>query len=101
MKGKDKVDRLALVITAENMEKLLGIPKLEESRGENIAEAIENFLRKWKMECLVEIVSFDTTSSNTSVDKGAAYLLETKLGRDLLFLPCRHHIGELLVKALS
>lgn len=100
MKGKDKVDRLALVITAENVEKLLGIPKLEESRGENISEAIENFLCKWKMSDLVEIVAFDTTSSNTGVDNGAAYLLEKKLGRDLLFLPCRHHISELLIKAV-
>lgn len=91
MKGKDKVDRLALVITAENEEKLLGIAKLEESCGENIAEGIEY---------LVQIVAFDTTSTNTGIEKGSAYLLESKLGRDLLFLPCRHHISELLIKAV-
>lgn len=100
MKGKDKVERLALVITAENVEKLLGIPKIEESRGVNMAEAIDNFLRKWKINDLVEIVAFDTTASNTGVNNGAAYLLESKLGRDLLFLPCRHHISELLIKAV-
>lgn len=100
MKGKDNVDRLALVITAENEEKLLGIAKLEESCGENIAEGIEKFLRKWKIDNLVQIVAFDTTSTNTGIEKGSAYLLESKLGRDLLFLPCRHHISELLIKAV-
>lgn len=100
MQGKERVDRLALVVTAENLEKLLGIPKVEDSSGERTAVAILDFLRKWKLDDLVEIVSFDTTATNTGIDKGAGYLLENKLGRDLLFLPCRHHISELLVKAV-
>lgn len=69
MKGKEKAERLALVVTGENMEKLLGIPKVESSSGENTAEAIQDFLRKWKMDDLVEIVSFDTTASNTGIQK--------------------------------
>lgn len=52
------------------------------------------------MDNLVEIISFDTTASNTGINKGAAYLLEKKLKRDLLFLPCRHHISELLIRAV-
>lgn len=40
---------------------------------------------------------FDTTSSNTGKKNGAAYLLEKKLGRPLLFCACHHHIDELLL----
>lgn len=82
------------------MEKLLGIPKIENSSGENIADATLNFLRHWALDGLVEIVSFDTTATNTGINNGAAYLLEKKLERKLLFLPCRHHISELLVRSV-
>lgn len=100
IKGIEKQDRLSLVVTSENMEKLLGIPKIETSSGENIADATLNFLRHWALDGLVEIISFDTTATNTGVNNGAAYLLEKKLGRKLLFLPCRHHISELLVRSV-
>jgi len=42
-------------------------------------------------------MSFDTTSSNSGRKKGAAVLLEKLLGRNLLYLACRHHILELVV----
>lgn len=100
IKGTEKKDRLALVVTSERMEKLLGIPKIENSSGANIADVTYNFLQQWSLDALVEIVSFDTTATNTGVHNGAAYLLEQKLGRKLLFLPCRHHISELLVKSV-
>ena len=100
MKGREKVERLALVVTGENTEKVLGIPKLDDGTGEKIAQTIHDFLGTWKMDDLVEFVCFDTTSTNTGIHKGAAYLLEKKLDRDLLFLPCRHHISELLLKAV-
>lgn len=82
------------------MEKLLGIPKMENSKGETISAEIYNFLCAWKLEELVEIVSFDTTAANTGLNNGAAFLLEKRIGRTLLFFPCRHHISELLVKAV-
>lgn len=42
----------------------------------------DKFLRKWKIDNLVRIVTFDTTSTKTGIEKGSAYLLESKLGRD-------------------
>lgn len=99
-KGREKVDRLALVVTGENCQKMLEIPKVENGTGEKMAESIHEFLHLWKMEKLVEIVCFDTTASNTGIHRGSAYLLEKKLGRSLLFFPCRHHISELLLKAV-
>ncbi|CAI6355634.1 unnamed protein product [Macrosiphum euphorbiae] len=42
---------------------------------------------------------FDTTSSNTGKNKGSCVLLERKLGKNLFWLACRHHIFELVIGA--
>ena len=41
---------------------------------------------------------WDTTPSNTGPKKGAATYFESRLDRAILWLGCRHHIGELHVK---
>lgn len=41
--------------------------------------------------------SFDTTASNTGRKKGACQHLNNMFKRQLIGLPCRHHIHELLV----
>lgn len=41
----------------------------------------------------------DTTSSNLGRLKGAAVLIEQMIDKDLLYLPCRHHILELVLRA--
>lgn len=48
----------------------------------------------------VAAVSFDTTSSNTGKHNGACSLLQTKIGKPLLNLACRHHIDELFLTAV-
>lgn len=45
-------------------------------------------------------MSFDTTSSNTGPEKGACQLLQKKIGRDLMLLPCRHHIYEIVLRSV-
>ncbi|XP_053968074.1 uncharacterized protein LOC128869534 [Anastrepha ludens] len=96
---KRKIDCLSL-----SQEKIWkncwGYKKIESSTGDAIAAEIHNFLCKWKLDDLVEIVSFDTTAANTGVNNGAAFLLEIRLGQNLLSFPCRHHVSELLVKAV-
>lgn len=42
-------------------------------------------------------MGFDTTSSNTGKFNGACIKLEYKIGRELLWLACRHHVIELLM----
>ena len=42
---------------------------------------------------------FETTASNSGRVKGATVRLEKTLGRHILFLGCRHHVSELIVKA--
>ncbi|XP_044578537.1 uncharacterized protein LOC123261109 [Cotesia glomerata] len=44
---------------------------------------------------------FDTTSSNTGCFNGACAFLEDKIGRDLLYLACRHHTSELMLRNVA
>lgn len=77
--GSAKVDRIAVLVSCGGTSKFLGAPKIETSTGENIAQAVYDTLLKWKIVELVEGMSFDTTSSNTGIENGAAALLEKKL----------------------
>lgn len=72
---------------------------LSSSTGSEMSEAIYEQLLEWKMEEGVVAACFDTTASNTGRFNGAAVLLEQKLGRNLLYFPCRHHIRELELRA--
>ena len=56
-------------------------------------------LEDWGLKDLIIACGFDTTSSNTGIHKGSCVLLQEMLQRQLLWLACRHHILELLVKA--
>lgn len=96
--GRDKVDRLPIVVKQEDTEQLIGVPKLTSGTGNAIAssvfELLNLLLEKFQAAC------FDTTASNTGECNGAAVLLEKLLGRILLFLPCRHHILEIILKEI-
>ena len=58
--GVEKVDRLAIIVTFQGKEQLLGVPEIQTSSGEEQAMG--------------------------------AYQAEKLFNRDLLYLPCRHHI---------
>ena len=87
--SKDKVDRLAILVSSPDSVKLLGVPVLQQGTGSAQAEAVYDALIDWNVTPQVQAMSFDTTSSNTGKDKGACSLLEVKLGRKLLHLACR------------
>lgn len=88
------------MLTSENIEKLIAIPIIDEGSGEAIAQTIFHYLGTMNMGNSVEMVCFDTTTTNTGHNNGAGVILERKLGRSLLWLPCRHHVAELLLKAV-
>lgn len=73
---REKIDRIAIVITYDNKEKLLGIPKTIDGTGNEMAKTIFKVLQEWKIESQVKIACFDTTSANTGSNKGSAILLE-------------------------
>lgn len=96
--GHDKVDRLPILVTQEETEQLIGVPKLKSGTGEEIASNVFNQLNIWQLIEKIQAVCFDTTAANTGSENGAAVLLERKIGRDLLYLPCRHHIFEIVLR---
>ena len=85
--------------------KLLSVTKLTNedgkptSTGEAQADAVLKNIEDWGVgEDIVAFV-FDTTASNSGRVKGATVRLQKTLGRPILFLGCRHHVSELIVKA--
>jgi hypothetical protein len=75
----------------------LAVPKLYSSTGANMANEVAKQLKRWNLTNSVKAMGFDTTSSNTGKKNGACTILQEVLGRNLLYLACRHHIYELVV----
>jgi len=79
-------------------QKLLGVPEIPDSTGSSQEFAVSNLLSAWQVETNVTGLVFDTTASNTGQWHGACTLLETYLGKAVLWLACHHHISELHIK---
>ncbi len=97
--GNKTVDRLPVIISHTNGEQLLGVPKIARSSGIEMAEAIYENLVDWRATKDVVAACFDTTYANSGRLNGAAVILEQKLERSLLYIPCRHHILEIGLRA--
>ena len=67
----EKEDRVAVVVTGVNGEKLLGIPKIDQGSGEPIAAVTYTTLLEWDLHNKVAAISFDTTASNTGLSNGS------------------------------
>jgi len=94
--GQGKVDRFPILVSGDGNDKLLSVPTLAAGTGEQEAVAVYNQLKLWRLSEKLVAMSFDTTAENTGHLKGACTLLELKLGRELLWLVCHHHIMELI-----
>lgn len=95
--GIEKIDRLAILVTGGGFEKLLGVPKIPNGTGEAVAAVTIKTLEEWKLTKQVKGLCFDTTSSNTGINSGACTLIEKRMGRNLLYFACRHHIHEIIL----
>ena len=80
--------------------KLYGIAKLESSTGRAQADASYDMLLMWQITNNFKALVFDTTSSNSGWRNGAAKLLEEQQGRKAFYRACRHHINELVIRAV-
>lgn len=98
--SKTKVDRLPIIVSFDGKEQLLGVPKIDSGpgKGKRIAAAVYTLLVEWRMVNRVQGFSFDTTASNTGRLTGASCALEQLFERSVLYLPCRHHIYELVLR---
>ncbi len=78
--------------------KLLGVPALPHKSnhptGDLIANATTELLENWSCANSIYGMSFDTTPSNTGHLTAACIAIQRELDTPLLWLACRHHIGE-------
>ena len=95
--GKEKVDRLPVLVSGEGTSQLLTVAKLPSGTGKAQAAAVFEAIEDWGLANSISAMCFDTTSSNTGRIAGACILLEQKLCKELLPLACRHHIMELVI----
>lgn len=72
---------------------------MSQGTGLNTAQSAYDTLNDWGVEEDIEAAYYDTTGSNTGRTNGAAVLLQGMLQRELLQLPCRYHIFELILKS--
>lgn len=95
--GNEKVDRLPILVSADGNNKLLGVPKLSSGIGKKAADAVIHEIKRWNILDEIEGMCFDTTSVNTGKFNGACTLIEKYIGRDMLWLACRHHVLEIVL----
>lgn len=73
--GSSNEKRLPVLISGCEESKLLGVPTIGKNLkgiyGKTVADAVSKLIHKWKCQNEVIGVVFDTTSSNTGVNKGA------------------------------
>jgi hypothetical protein len=96
--GREKVDRLPVIVTGRHIEHLLAVPKLASGTGRAQADAVLACLDKWNLRHKVAGLCFNTTASNTGHHSGACVLIEQGLGRNLLHFACRHHVMEIVLQ---
>ncbi|XP_044596983.1 uncharacterized protein LOC123273609 isoform X2 [Cotesia glomerata] len=96
--GTEKVDRLPIIISSSGSEQLLGVPKMKSGTAKNQADAIVKILFDWGISRKIVGLSFDTAAVNTGIHGGTCKLIEDELEKKLVYLPCRHHIFEIVLK---
>jgi len=97
--GRDKVDRLPVIVTgATEVEQLLGVPKLASGTGRAQADAVMSCLNEWNLQSKIKGLCFDTTASNTGHLSGACILIKKALEQKVLHFACRHHILEIVLE---
>jgi len=96
--GREHVDRLPILVSGQNVVKLLSIPKLHDGTAATISQAVMEIMNEWGLQNHVKGLCFDTTASNTGTKDGVCIRLETEIGHELLNLACRHHISEIMLE---
>ncbi len=94
-------DRIGVVVSGEGGAKLLAIPAVVSSSGENQAAVVHQAVLDWHLEDGIVALSFDTTASNTGKHVGTCVILERMLNKKLMWLACRHHVLELLLRRVG
>ena len=91
-------ERIAVVLTGTNFEELLGVPIAIDGTGREVAATVLRLLETYQIADKIIGLSFDTTASNSGMIRGACTIIEQSLERPLIWLACRHHIHEVVLK---
>lgn len=96
----EKTDRLPIVVSSGSIERIIDVPGLEDGRALTQADAIYKALNDWGLLERTEALCCDTTNANLGGNAGAALILEQILDKSLLYLPCRHHVYEIILSGI-
>ena len=100
LEGTGQEERLPILVSGKCGVKLLGVPVVQSKKGDKdkvgpkIADASVDLLIDWDCAEKVKSMVFDTTALNTGSITAACVSVQERLNKKLLWLPCRHHIGE-------
>lgn len=97
--SQTKVERLAVVVTWNGEEQLLGIPIAPNGSAESHAANVIALLEEWRIERKVAALGFDTTSVNSGIHKGVCQRLDY-FERQYIHLACRHHVHEVVLESV-
>ena len=101
---KSKRERIAVLVSSPDLdeEQLLGVPPIEGGTAEEITDGILSVLEKWGLDGSDIVgLSFDTTAVNTGKWSGANVRLEREMMKQMLYLACRHHVFEVIIKCVA
>lgn len=93
-------ERLVVLCHTEQCDIPLGFVKLNSHTGYDCAVKLMDLISMNGLENRIIGVVSDTENVNSGMDNGAIHLLESMLEIDLLHLLCRHHIFEIVLKAV-
>src|SRR6218665_1427926 len=96
--GKKKVDRLPILVSGQNVVKLLSVPKLCNVK---MPEVVIDCMDEWGLRDRIRGMCFDTTASNAGTKGGVCLRLQKEIGWELLHLAFGHHISEIMLEKVS
>lgn len=86
------IELLQIVVTSTNVEKLIAVPKVECLTRKEQKLAVWIALQEWDLVNILRSLCCNTTASKTERFNGAYVNFEMTLKKNLLCLPCKHHI---------
>ncbi|KAG0696747.1 hypothetical protein GWK47_026435 [Chionoecetes opilio] len=96
--GRSLEERVAVLVSGEDTEELLGVPVSADGTGQAVAETVLKLVRESSLEGNIIGMAFDTTAANTGMVQGACIRIERALEKPLVWLACRHHILKVVLK---
>ncbi|KAG0700150.1 hypothetical protein GWK47_025682 [Chionoecetes opilio] len=96
--GRSLEERVAVLVSDEVTEELLGVPVSAYGTGQAVAETVLKLVRENSLEGNIIGMAFDTTAANTVMVQGACIRIKRALEKPLVLLACRHHILEVVLK---